>query len=31
MQVLKDLEEAQLEGNCTGLEKVEVTVMEEVI
>ena len=31
MQVLKDLKEAELKGNCTGLEKLEATVMEEVI
>ena len=31
MQVVKDLKEAKLKGNCTGLEKLEATVIEEVI
>ena len=31
MQVLKDLKEAKLKGNCTGLEKLEATVIKGVI
>ena len=31
MQVVKDLKGAKLKGSCTGLEKLEATVNEEVI